>query len=95
MPLSIFAALVLIAAFGTIWVYWGVPRRSVAMWAIGLGAGLAIIGLLVWFFLEGTLGIKPTWRIIGDVAFGVGIAAGGLVSYVLYRFARPIRRTGA
>jgi hypothetical protein len=95
MPLSIFATLALIAALGTTWVYWGVPRRSVAIWAIGLGAGLAFIGLLVWLLIEGTLGIKPTWRLIGDIAFGVGIAAGGVVSYVLYRFAPPVRRTGA
>jgi hypothetical protein len=94
MPTSIFLTLMIIAAFGTIWVYWGVPRRAVAFWAMGLGAGLAVIGLLMWLLIWVALGV-PTWRIIGDVALGAGISAGGVVSYALYRFALPAGRVGA
>ena len=95
MPISIFATLVAIATLGTIWVYWGVPRRSVAMWAVGLGAGQAAIGLLLWFLVGFTFGMAPTWRIIGDIALGAGISTGGLVSYVLYRFGLPMGRVRA
>ena len=95
MPHLIYSVLALAAAVGTIWVYWGVPRRSVANWATGVGALLAAIGFLLWFLADSAFGITPNSRIFGGIAFGVGISAGGLASYVLYRFALPSGRTGA
>jgi hypothetical protein len=62
---------------------------------MAVGAGLSVVNLLVWFVAAGGFGISPTWRIIGGVAFGVGISMGGLVSYALYRFGFPTGRIGA
>ncbi len=95
MPLSIVAAHVLLATLGTTWVYWGVPRRAVAIWAIAGGAGLAALNLLVWLVVAGGFGISPTWRMIGGIAFSAGISMGGLVSYFLHHFGLPAGRIGA
>jgi len=92
---AMFLALALASACGTVWVYWGVPRRVVANWAIGMGSGYAILSAILWFLFTGPLETPPAARIVGGVFNGAGIAFGGLMSHVLYCFNRPIRRDGA
>ena len=90
-----FIALAIASAIGTLWVYWGVPRRVVASWAIGMGIGYAAINAMLWLFFTGAFNTPPTSRIAGGVALGLGIATGGVVARVLNRFGRPTRQDGA
>jgi hypothetical protein len=91
----IFLTAAMASAAGTIWVYWGVPRRVVATWSIGVGAGYAALNALLWLFFEGGFETRPIYGIFCGVAIGIGIAFGGLVSLALYRFNRPSRQDGA
>ncbi len=90
-----FIALAIASAIGAVWVYWGVPRRVVANWAMGIGTGYAAINAMLWLFFTGAFSTPPTSRIAGGVALGLGIAAGGVVARVLYRFGYPTRQNGA
>jgi hypothetical protein len=91
----VFAALTTASAIGTVWVYWGVPHRVVANWAIGIGIGYASINALLWLFVAGAFNQSPISRIVGGVALALGIAFGGVVARVLHYFNRPARTDGA
>ena len=91
----LFAALAIASAVGTVWVYWGVPRRVVANWALVIGIGYASISTLLWVFFAGTLNAPPSGRVIGGAALGLGIAFGGLAARVLHYFSCPARPDGA
>lgn len=90
-----FIALAMATAIGAVLVYWGVPRRVVANWAIGMGTGYAAINAMLWLFFTGASNAPPTSRIAGGIALGIGIATGGVIARVLYRFGYPTRRDGA
>jgi hypothetical protein len=73
----LFSVFFLASAAGTIWVYWGVPVRKVALYAILVGIVFAIPGFLV-VRLSGVHG-----RSFFDFALGCGIASGGLIALFL------------
>ena len=91
---ALFLALAAASALGTVWVYWGVPQRVVAIWAVGVGTGFAALNAILWLFFTGIFDAPRTWRIAGGVAIGLGIATGGVVARALHRFNWPTRQDG-
>ena len=84
-----------IASFtATLWIYWGVPLRAVANWALGIGVVYTVFNLLLWLGVVTIFGTWPISRIIGGVGLGVGAALSGLLAHFLYTVKIPAHRSG-
>ena len=83
------------AIAATLWVYWGVPLRVVANFALVIGLGCAILNLLLWLGVVQLFWSPPIFRVVGATGLGVGAVLGGLLAHVFYTFNIPAHPDGA